>query len=478
MVNQTHPYKKSEMYITEYPEPEPSILEVMLDCKTDSPSVKTETDVIPEEEIKLEINTDIVDPPKVKKKKHKEKIKKSKRILKMESEEKEKNDEPVRFKQKGRYFETKENMTNFQRIFDCDIKVLSKEEQVQDIKERRDGFNYPYRCGDCFKGFMDEANLTKHNLSWHDVSRGAAVCDVCKIRYKDKRDLNRHLKSHRLKFTCRQCNHVCKNTSKAMEHFKMHGGQLYRCDHCGKTYEKQSTYLTHMRVVHPSALIWCELCGESFVSNFGLNGHKKQAHKELKYPPNTTCSKCNTQFMTTEALRRHADADCEIASCVHCGEGFTTRLLLKDHLTTHRPTTVVGNFPCVKCNKTFPRQNLYSAHYRRVHADSSRKRKQFMCELCGKALPNKCELRYHQRTHTGERPFACPHCPKSFIKRAFMKAHMRVHSTERPFACKLCPKTFKGPAALSGHQYVHTGIKPPVRRKKKVPYVIDTTFWN
>ncbi|KAJ0184392.1 hypothetical protein K1T71_000815 [Dendrolimus kikuchii] len=368
-------------------------------------------------------------------------------------------------------FESKDNLANFENMYNVDVVVLSKEEQMKAVLDRKKGISYlhsPYKCDLCFKGFMDVDNLTKHCMSQHDSSRGLVVCEFCKFRYKDQRSLNQHLKKHRLKFACRQCKYVSRTTFNAKEHHKMHSGQKHECKQCGKSYEKMSSHLSHMRIHHPSDMVWCEYCGESFIGDFGLNAHKKRAHRNLKLPPNAICELCNTNFMNIEALNKHKDRQtkgfCDI-SCVHCGSGFEARLELRDHLLeVHRSRK---KYSCEKCSKTFSKETLYSAHYRRMHADSTQidrsdKMANWICEVCGKRMPTKCLLVYHQRNHTGERPYQCDECSKSFTMRKLLHSHMRVHTTARPYSCKVCPKTFKGLSALRSHENVHTGLKTKI----------------
>lgn len=69
-------------------------------------------------------------------------------------------------------FESKEKLADFERMFNVDILVLSKDEQIKDVLDRRTGVNYlhsPYRCEMCFKGFMDQDCLHKHHMAQHDV---------------------------------------------------------------------------------------------------------------------------------------------------------------------------------------------------------------------------------------------------------------------------------------------------------------------
>ncbi|XP_075989723.1 uncharacterized protein LOC142985434 isoform X2 [Anticarsia gemmatalis] len=360
---------------------------------------------------------------------------------------------------------------NFETTFDVAVTILNHEQQIQDVLDRKLTNNYkysPYKCELCYKGFMDDAGLKKHVLYQHDESRGGIVCEICHFRYKDKRGLNQHLKSHRLKFSCRQCNFVSRTTFNAKEHYKMHTGLIHKCDHCGKSYDKLSSHLTHMRLHHPSLFIWCEVCGDAFIGQFGLNAHKKLAHRHLTL--DHSCTNCGTNFTSLEVLNKHTcsyKCNDHTISCIHCGEVFLQRIELREHLISeHRLCTT---YSCEKCDKQFSRQSLLSAHYRRAHVHShTRVLRPCVCEVCGKTLPNKCVLQYHQRNHTGERPYQCAQCHKSFTMRKLLQSHLRVHSSDRPYSCKSCPKTFKGPSALRSHEQIHTGAQKVTSRNRKI----------
>lgn len=72
---------------------------------------------------------------------------------------------------KGKYFETKENMQTFETSYDVEVVILSKEQQINEVLERKLSYNYqngPFKCDDCYKGFIDEDNYMKHYKSQHD----------------------------------------------------------------------------------------------------------------------------------------------------------------------------------------------------------------------------------------------------------------------------------------------------------------------
>ncbi|CAB3234713.1 unnamed protein product [Arctia plantaginis] len=214
----------------------------------------------------------------------------------------------------------------------------------------------------------------------------------------------------------------------------------------------------------------CELCYKGVMDEDSLKKHVLYQHDPLNLPFH--CVSCDAYFASEPALTRHSSVGtCSSSACVHCGDPFDKAMELRQHLLgKHRSCKV---YQCEKCHKTFSRQSLHSAHYKRAHVDAKDKNKvlkPWVCEICGKILPNKCVLLYHQRNHTGERPYHCTLCSKSFTMRKLLQSHLRVHTSDRPYACTLCPKTFKGLSALRSHEQTHSGgpQKSSNNRKKQI----------
>lgn len=90
----------------------------------------------------------------------------------------------------------------------------------------------------------------------------------------------------------------------------------------------------------------------------------------------------------------------------------------------------------------------------RAHAKSSSGRP-FPCHLCSMSFGQKCNLKRHVRSHTGERRFACVHCWGLFTEKSSLKRHLLLHSGEKPFRCHLCPMSFIQKGNLVKHMRTH-----------------------
>ncbi|EDW69120.1 uncharacterized protein Dvir_GJ12300 [Drosophila virilis] len=98
----------------------------------------------------------------------------------------------------------------------------------------------------------------------------------------------------------------------------------------------------------------------------------------------------------------------------------------------------------------------------------SRRKKPYVCKICGKAFRANANLTIHHRSHTGERPFKCPKCNKCFTQLSALKPHQIVHTRERSFKCCHCPKDFTSKYNLLKHiSNNHSPKEPQINADNK-----------
>nr|XP_013001982.1 zinc finger protein 44-like [Cavia porcellus] len=79
----------------------------------------------------------------------------------------------------------------------------------------------------------------------------------------------------------------------------------------------------------------------------------------------------------------------------------------------------------------FPKDIIINHEHRPSEYQESTERPH-ECKKCDKAFKWPCDLRNHERTHTGEKPKACVQCGKTFSCSTYYRRHEQIHTGEKP----------------------------------------------
>ncbi|XP_048002620.1 zinc finger protein 345-like isoform X2 [Leguminivora glycinivorella] len=398
-------------------------------------------------------------------------------IAKVKKERKPKVESKRKFRNPENGYMPVFDFASFENAFEVRVVTLSKEDQLEEIATRKESANYlesPFQCHDCGKGFLAEEPYNNHQLR-HHPSAGPYACEICKVRFNMQCRRQEHQDMHRLKFFCKNCSFVSRNRHQARRHYDMHAGKTFECKHCGKLFNKSSTYLSHVRLAHPDMHVSCDLCGEAFVGQAGLKQHKAKMHTmaEIIKPQRFECGVCSASFVSAEALSRHAAAgDHGARACEQCGENCASETQLQEHVEKAHPKET---YRCEECNMTFKRLSALELHHRRKHLGQRfsaagrhaprRTPGHYVCEQCGRVLTSRQGLRYHLRDHKGLnlKLFTCPECNKTFAAKHMRDWHMRSHTGEKPYQCPECPLAFSLKGNLNRHhRTAHLGMRQSV----------------
>lgn len=149
------------------------------------------------------------------------------------------------------------------------------------------------------------------------------------------------------------------------------GEKIYRCQDCGLTYSKSSSFSNHRLAHHPSV-----------------------------------CTHCGRRFSMPESLESHLQLVCErkgpgadvLFECHICQKKLTSKKILQRHLRVHSNT---GRFPCTVCSKTFGLKSSLEFHMK-----SHDEHKPFKCKLCFITFTEKSTaIRHLKRQHSKTQDF-------------------------------------------------------------------------
>lgn len=120
-------------------------------------------------------------------------------------------------------------------------------------------------------------------------------------------------------------------------------------------------------------------------------------------------------------------------------------------------------FPVRAAKAGYPSMDAAAYYAQLGTLSGERRRRSYICRVCGKAFSGLSNLEAHKRVHTGERPFHCDSCGKRFSEAGNLKKHQRVHTGEKPYACDQCGKRFAWICNLRTHQQSATRCAPQAR---------------
>ncbi|XP_002735647.1 uncharacterized protein LOC100367368 [Saccoglossus kowalevskii] len=124
-----------------------------------------------------------------------------------------------------------------------------------------------------------------------------------------------------------------------------------------------------------------------------------------------------------------------------------------------KPTVAENRYRCNQCDYTCKFKYRLKDHKASQHKvdkpSDEKKKKMYVCDICGHIALNKYKISRHIRKHTGEKPFKCEECAMCFSERGNLLKHQGRHTLEKNFLCEECGKAFKRDINLRMHRRIH-----------------------
>ncbi|XP_055849269.1 uncharacterized protein LOC129914177 [Episyrphus balteatus] len=202
---------------------------------------------------------------------------------------------------------------------------------------------------------------------------------------------------------------------------------VWICPLCPRQYYQVRPFKKHLLTIH-------------YRTTEELEGKTFELRPELVFesaPDETFCHLCHVTLADNASLIKHKIE-------LHQEEDLTQTQKKKSML--HK---------CYICSKVCSTRGLLAEH---MKSDCG-KNPQHACNVCDKKFHTKSTLTLHKTMHTGELPHSCGYCQKRFRTRGQLTVHTRTHTGEKPFPCKVCGQRFTHRETLIAHLSRHIDMK-------------------
>lgn len=81
-----------------------------------------------------------------------------------------------------------------------------------------------------------------------------------------------------------------------------------------------------------------------------------------------------------------------------------------------------------------------------------RRKRDCICELCGRHFTCPSNFKVHLLRHTGVKNFNCKQCPLKFYTPHLLRRHELAHLCEKPYPCQYCGQTFADHSGRIQHE--------------------------
>ncbi|CAH0757035.1 unnamed protein product [Diatraea saccharalis] len=184
-------------------------------------------------------------------------------------------------------------------------KVRSKKEnsdRLKNCKDKKD-IKVAIECEYCHKTLTSKLSLRNH----YKIHTGFDfVCEHCGKKFITRRLLLMHCRAkHGYEKTdkCSYCDYRASNAEQVKIHERLHTGEKpYVCSECGAGFHRKSSYLQHVAIHLPEKTVQCDQCPARFKSVTLMRIHKNR-HRVPAF--RFRCDLCGNTFARRRNVARH-----------------------------------------------------------------------------------------------------------------------------------------------------------------------------
>lgn len=200
--------------------------------------------------------------------------------------------------------------------------------------------DFLYSCPKCMKKYANRQNLKRHIKISHIENNKPFSCDMCRVNFKKKHQLQAHMYVHNgiKSFRCPHCDKEFVTLHDKKKHMRNH--KTYSCEYCDIKFNRWTELTSHKRYEHQAEYI-CHDCGKLYRERSHIIRHLKKHAPSRRF--SCPYESCNTKYSRNSNLQQHIKTKHEglTFDCLTCGAKLSTKSTLKEHMERHTRPKII-----------------------------------------------------------------------------------------------------------------------------------------
>ena len=183
-----------------------------------------------------------------------------------------------------------------------DVEVINEGASGGAIPKHNLTSSSTFSCQKCKYQSTNMNALNKHVRNEHLATLYPCVkCDLQAKTIQELRNHERMCLNTMNHFECSKCTFVGTSKENLASHMTLHNDIVIDCGLCNNTFDSQSGFSEHERLVHMKSKYVCDICTSYFTNYKNLEDHKRNKHNAGLFP----CNECRFKAVSLNQLDKH-----------------------------------------------------------------------------------------------------------------------------------------------------------------------------